>query len=117
MSIEPMSPINISSIVSESPLTLDCFQLCISDKKIRSQTYSKNSQKINNNMAIIGFDEKTKRMKVLSINPGFSRQDVQDNCGFELLWSEVLSDTEPPHADELRILREEVDPYRYVIGR
>jgi len=26
-------------------------------------------------------------------------------------------ETEPPAEEEIRILREEVDPYRYVIGR
>lgn len=73
--------------------------------------------KIFTNMAIMGFDDETKRMKVISIIPGYSRKDVQDNCGFELLWENTLSDTEPPCDDELRILREEVDPHRYIIGR
>jgi len=68
-------------------------------------------------MAIMGFEEKTKRMKVLSINPGYSREDVQSNCGFELLWADKISNTDQPHADELRILREDVDPQRYIIGR
>jgi glutaconate CoA-transferase subunit B len=68
-------------------------------------------------MAIMGFDDETKRMKVLNINPGYSREEVQDTCGFELLWADRLIDTDPPHADELRILREEVDPQRYIIGR
>jgi glutaconate CoA-transferase subunit B len=69
------------------------------------------------NMAIMGFDDETKRMKVLSINPGYGRSDVRDNCGFELLWSERLHDTNPPDSEELKILREDVDPDRYIIGR
>jgi glutaconate CoA-transferase subunit B len=69
------------------------------------------------NMAIMGFDEETKWMKVLNVNPGYSRKDIQDNCGFELKWADKLVDTDPPHADELCILREEVDPHRYIIGR
>jgi glutaconate CoA-transferase subunit B len=69
------------------------------------------------NMAIMGFDEETKRMKVLSVNPGYCRKDIQDNCGFELLWAETLADTEQPQDKELRILREDVDPERYIIGR
>jgi glutaconate CoA-transferase subunit B len=68
-------------------------------------------------MAIMGFDDETKWMKVLSINPGYSRKDVQDNCGFELKWADTIADTPPPTDDELRILREEVDPHRYIIGR
>ncbi|MBN2079688.1 MAG: 3-oxoacid CoA-transferase [Spirochaetes bacterium] len=69
------------------------------------------------NMAIMGFEDESKRMKVLNVNPGYSRKDIQDNCGFELLWADKLADTDPPHEDELRILREEVDPHRYIIGR
>ncbi len=69
------------------------------------------------NMAVMGFDDESKRMKVLSINPGYSRKDVQENCGFELLWADRIEDTDPPHESELRILREEVDPYKYIIGR
>lgn len=69
------------------------------------------------NMAIMGFEEKSKRMKVLNVNPGYSRKDIQENCGFELLWADMITDTDPPHADELRILRDEVDPQRYIIGR
>ncbi len=69
------------------------------------------------NMAIMGFDQESKRMKVLSINPGYSRKQVQENCGFELLWAEKLDDTTPPSTEELRILREEVDPDGYIIGR
>lgn len=69
------------------------------------------------NMAIMGFEDTSKRMKVLNINPGYSRKDVQDNCGFELLWADKITDTDPPDANELRILREEVDPQKYIIGR
>jgi glutaconate CoA-transferase subunit B len=69
------------------------------------------------NMAIMGFDERTKRMKVLSINPGYSIKDIQDNCGFELLLSDKILETAPPTDRELAVLREEVDPNKYIIGR
>ncbi len=69
------------------------------------------------NMAIMGFEEKSKRMKVINVNPGYNRKDIQDNCGFELLWADKITDTDPPHENELRILRDEVDPQRYIIGR
>lgn len=69
------------------------------------------------NMAIMGFDEETKRMKVLSVNPGYDRKDIQENCGFELLWADKITDTEPPTEKELDILRNVVDPNGYIIGR
>ena len=68
------------------------------------------------NMAIMGFDQESKWMKVLSINPGYSRKDVQDNCGFELKWAGSIADTDPPTADTLIILREEGNTHRYIIG-
>ncbi len=69
------------------------------------------------NMAVMDFEPESKRMRVISVNPGYSFKDVQENCGFELLQANKLADTKPPTDEELRILREEVDPYRYIIGR
>ncbi len=69
------------------------------------------------NMAVLGYDDATRRMMVLSINPGYTREDVQNATGFELLWSPDLGATDEPTAEELRILREEIDPQRYFIGR
>jgi len=73
--------------------------------------------KIITNMAVMDFEPVSKRMRIISINPGYTVKDVMDNCGFELLQAKTIVDTKPPTEEELRILREEVDPYRYVIGR
>lgn len=73
--------------------------------------------KIITNIGIMDFEPRSKRMRVISINPGYSFKDVQDKCGFELLKAPNIAQTKPPTEEELCILREEVDPYRYVIGR
>jgi glutaconate CoA-transferase subunit B len=73
--------------------------------------------KIITNMGIMDFEPRSKRMRVISINPGYSFKDVQGKCGFELLKAPNIAQTKPPTEEELCILREEVDPYRYVIGR
>ncbi|MBW2637016.1 MAG: 3-oxoacid CoA-transferase [Deltaproteobacteria bacterium] len=73
--------------------------------------------KIITNMAVMDFEPESKRMRVISVSPGYSFKDVQENCGFELLQASKIVDTKPPTEEELRILREEVDPYRYIIGR
>jgi glutaconate CoA-transferase subunit B len=44
-------------------------------------------------------------------------KDIQDNCGFELLKAAKIVENKPPTAEELNILRNVIDPYRYVIGR
>ena len=73
--------------------------------------------KIITDMAVMDFEPVSKRMRVFSLNPGFLFEDVQNNCGFELLKIESIENTPPPGPEELKVLREEVDPYRYVIGR
>jgi glutaconate CoA-transferase, subunit B len=73
--------------------------------------------KVITNMAVLGYDEKTKRMRVESIHQGFAFEEVQKNCGFPLLKAEKVATTPAPTLDELRILRTEVDPKRYIIGR
>jgi glutaconate CoA-transferase subunit B len=73
--------------------------------------------KVITNMAVLGYDEKTKRMRVESIHQGLAFEEVQKNCGFPLLKAGKIVVTPAPTADELRILRTEVDPKRYIIGR
>jgi len=69
------------------------------------------------NMAVMDFEPKSKRMRIISVNPGYSEKDVQDNCGFELLRADKIAETNPPTDNELKVLREQVDPGRLVIGR
>ncbi len=69
------------------------------------------------NLAVLGFDEDTKRMRVESLHHGVTFEQVQDATSFELLKAPEIKETPPPTAEELRILREEVDPHRYIIGR
>ena len=73
--------------------------------------------KVITNMAIMGFDEKTKRMQVESIHQGFAMEQVQENCDFELLKAQEIRITSPPTVQELEILRNKVDPEKYIIGR
>jgi len=73
--------------------------------------------KVITNLAVMGFNDDTKRMQVESLNPGLSFETVRENTGFEMGRADSVGQTEPPREDELKILREEVDPYRYIIGR
>ena len=73
--------------------------------------------KIITDMAIMDFEPNSKRMRVISVHSGYNIKDVQENCGFELLYRDIIEETMPPKPEELRILREEVDPYGYIIGR
>lgn len=68
-------------------------------------------------LAIMGYHDKTKRMEVLSLHPGVQPQQVVEATGFAITFAEPLATTSPPTDAELQILRDEVDPLRYIIGR
>lgn len=73
--------------------------------------------KVISNLAVMGFDDDTKRMQVESLHPRITFDQVQAETGFELLQAPSIGITPEPSADQLQILRNEVDPHRYIIGR
>jgi len=73
--------------------------------------------KVITNLCVMGFDEETKKMKVETIHPGVTKEEIIENTGFELLWADEVKVSLEPQEQELRILREEVDPLRYIIGK
>jgi glutaconate CoA-transferase subunit B len=68
-------------------------------------------------LAVMGYHEETRRMEILSLHPGVNLEQVRDATGFELGVRHPLGTTTPPSMAELHILRDEVDPHRYVLGR
>ena len=66
-------------------------------------------------LAVFGFDETTRRMKPIALNPGVTREQVQDNTGFKLEFDHNTGVTEPPTDHELTVLRE-LDPERLYIA-
>ena len=60
-------------------------------------------------LAVFGFDPDRGRMQVLSLNPGVSREQLQDNTGFRLEFAAHPGVTEPPTDQELKVVRE-LDP-------
>ncbi len=63
-------------------------------------------------LALLGFDDQSKRMKLLAVNPGVTEDQVVQNTGFELLMPDEVGRNEPPTEAELTALREEIDPER-----
>ena len=67
-------------------------------------------------LGVYGFDEETKRMKLLSVHPGVTIDDIKANSQFEILIPEEISTTEPPTKEELKILHE-IDPTGIVLRK
>jgi glutaconate CoA-transferase, subunit B len=66
-------------------------------------------------LAVMGFDEASRRMKVLALHPGVSLEEVRDNTGFPLLVTDEVGTTEPPSERELEVLRH-LDPDKLYIA-
>jgi len=66
-------------------------------------------------LAIMGFEEKSRRMQVLALHSGVTLDEVQDNTGFKLLVADKLETTEPPSERELAVLRH-LDPDQLYIA-
>src|SRR5580704_13841869 len=66
-------------------------------------------------LGIMGFDDESRRMKVLARHPGVTVEEIQDNTGFELLVADDLGVTEPPSGRELSVLRH-LDPDKLYIA-
>ncbi len=67
------------------------------------------------NLAILGYEPESKRMQLLATQPGVSIEQVLENTGFELQLADVIDQNPEPSAEELRILREEVDRDRLYV--
>ena len=61
-------------------------------------------------LCILDFDDETKQMRLQSVHPGVTVEQVIENTGFDLIIPQVVPETEPPTQEELSILRNRVDP-------
>ena len=59
--------------------------------------------------AVMGFDEASKKMKVISIHPGVTREELVQNTGFPLIVPENVKTTAAPTREQLRWIREVID--------
>ncbi len=66
------------------------------------------------NLGVMKFDEATKEMFVAEVYPGVPVNRIVENTGFPIDVSRAV-EAAPPTPEELRILREEVDPQRLIL--
>ena len=61
------------------------------------------------NIGIFDFDPKTLVMRVKSIHPGFTLEEVQENTGFDLALPQKITETMAPTREEVALIRR-IDP-------
>jgi glutaconate CoA-transferase subunit B len=66
--------------------------------------------------AVFGYDPQSKRMRLESIHPNTTLEDVLANMNFRPIVPEHIPFTEPPTAEQVRLIREEIDPERAYAG-
>ncbi|MGQ9641102.1 MAG: CoA-transferase subunit beta [Candidatus Bathycorpusculaceae bacterium] len=68
------------------------------------------------NLCQMDFDPETKRIRLATVHPGVSVQQVLEGSGFDLIVPRNVPTTEPPTYEELKLLRE-IDPHGIYIPR
>ncbi len=68
-------------------------------------------------LAVYGFDDNSKKLKLISLHPGVTVEEVQDNSSFDIIIPDKVGTSYTPTAEDLRILREELDPAGMVLGK
>ncbi len=68
------------------------------------------------NLAVYDFETPDKSMRLKSVHPGVSVDQVAENTGFELVIESKTPETRLPTADELALIRDTIDPKGF-LGR
>lgn len=76
----------------------------------RLKTRGQGPSAIITDLGLLRFDAKTREMYLAALHPGATVEEVQERVGWELNVADTLTVTDPPTDEELRIMREELDP-------
>jgi len=66
---------------------------------------------------LFGFDDATKRLKLISLHPGVTIDEVKENSQFEIILPDRIEISPEPSDRDLSILRREIDPAAIVLGK
>jgi len=64
-----------------------------------------------------GFDEATKRLKLVSNHPGISLEETKENSAFDIIIPDDVVTSPEPNEQQLKLLRQEIDPAGIVLGK
>ena len=76
------------------------------DSRARLGVKTKGPTKLITDLALFEPDAQSKEMTVVSLHPGVTREQVQDNTGWPVKFAAQVAETPPPTARELEVLRE-----------
>ena len=80
------------------------------DSRRRAGLTGRGPARVISDLAILGFEPLSKRMRLESLHPGVALEEVRDQTGFELLLPDTIPLTPVPTPEQVRLLRERIDP-------
>lgn len=78
-------------------------------KEVYNLAYRGGPSAVISNMGVYRFDENGE-IYLETVHPGFTPEQVKENCSFDLNISRVIGETKPPTYHELDLLYKKVDP-------
>jgi glutaconate CoA-transferase subunit B len=79
-------------------------------ERVRRGVPGRGPRKVFSNLAVMGFDPETGRMRLDSLHAGVRLEDVQANTSFDLLLPDQIPETPPPTVEEVDLIRNVIDP-------
>ncbi len=76
------------------------------DSRARLGLKTKGPTRLITDLALFEPDPQTKEMTVVSLHPGVTHEQVQENTGWPVRFAAQVAETPPPTAQELEVLRE-----------
>ena len=73
-------------------------------------------RRIVTNLCVMDFGGPDHAIRVISLHPGVELDEVRENTGFELAVVDDLGETPPPAAEQLRLIRDVLDPHNLRAG-
>lgn len=68
-------------------------------------------------LGVLRFDRNTKEMYLDTVHPKVTVEEVKDNTTWDLKVAPSVGTTEPPTVEQIRIIREELDPFGIYLRR
>jgi glutaconate CoA-transferase subunit B len=76
------------------------------DHRRRLGLNTKGPTRLVTDLCVFEPDAETREMTVTSIHPGVTREQIQENTGWQVRYAATVAETPPPTAHELEVLRE-----------
>ena len=85
------------------------------DSRVKAGLLPYGPWKVITERCIFNFHEVQKVMQIESLHPGVTLEEVLDNMSFKPLIPENIAETEAPTKEQVKLIREVIDPNRILL--